>query len=260
MHNKQETVIDVEYASINSDNESIMNDVYVTMPYIAQKIGVSSSRVYHWSDEFGDIIDKLNNNESNNSNGNRKRYRESNVKTFALIKDLIDTQHFSHEQVRTYLIKQGEEYSEYDSGLINPKDPLGFQALASALTIEVKEQLNMFSLQLTNEITTQVKELLNQQNDKYMQINTEMQGSVDDIISEKVNEISETIAQSVKDMNNSVSQVNNSIQTLHKNNKNRDIILVNKLKQSMENTQQEYLNELKLQSHKKSLFSKIFEK
>lgn len=164
--------IDVDYVDIG-------NEIYLTAPQIAQKINDTDIRVRHWGDSFGDIIglEKVN---------GRKRYKESDTPKFAFIKELLDNKKFTHEQAKSYLSKYGFKYAEYNSGLVNTKDPLGFQALASALSVEVSGKLSQFSEDMLSNISNQLSDYIKIQQNINMQMKAELESAVDEIVTEKL--------------------------------------------------------------------------
>lgn len=180
MNNNFEKTIDVEY-------QNIEEDIYLTAPQVAQRVKTSDIKIRSWADPdvFGDLIGikKIN---------GRKRYKESDVYRFAFIKDLLENKKFSHEQARIYIDKHGFEYAKYDSGLVDPKDPLGFQVLASALSVEVHKELDDFKKDITNDILTQMDDRLK----KYIILQGEAINNtfsntilkVDEVISEKLDD------------------------------------------------------------------------
>ena len=208
---KDNKPIDVEF-------ENVKPDIYLTAPQVAQKIHDTDIRVRLWAEEFGD--DTLLNIERTESG--RKRYKESQVSDFAFIKDLIDNKNFSYEQVRKYCKKHGFKYAEYNSGLVNPKDPLGFEALASALTVKVDEKLNNFSEQLLSKIDERFKQyaiLQHEENEKMREITMSiLDGIVSDKLDISLKEFT-NILQGKQDEN--TAQYNKLIDLLEKNLENQ---------------------------------------
>ena len=226
-------VVDVEFQDID-------NEIYLTAPQIAQRIKDTDIRVRHWADVFGDLIgiEKLN---------GRKRYKESDVYKFAFIKDLLDNKNFRHDQARLYLSKNGFKYAEYDSGLVDIKDPLGFQALAAALSVEVDNKLNNFAENLLSNISNQLNEYLVKQMQINIEMKAEVEAAVDDIVSEKL----EQQKQEIKII----------LDYQEQKAKTRDIELIDKLKSSMQDHQHQYEQQFQLQQQsqtKKSFFRRLF--
>lgn len=223
-------IVDVEY-------QEIEDGIYLTAPQVAQKINDADSRVRHWGDVFGDLIgiERVN---------GRKRYKESDVSKFAFIKDLLDNKNFTHEQARVYLSKHGFQYAEFKSDLIDPKDPLGFQALASALSVEVDNKLKQFANELISNISNQLTEHLISQKQMNLETKAEIESAVDEIVSEKLNQ--------------SLQEFKSTLDTKEQEATKRDAEMIEYLKQHMEQRKKE--NELQLQQQKKGFFSRVFGK
>lgn len=228
MDNKD--IVDVEY-------QEIEDGIYLTAPQVAQKINDVDSRVRHWGDVFGDLIG------IERTNG-RKRYKESDVPKFAFIKDLLDNKKFTHEQARVYLSKHGFQYAEFKSDLIDPKDPLGFQALASALSVEVDNKLKQFANELISNISNQLTEHLISQKQMNLETKAEIESAVDEIVSEKLDQ--------------SLQEFKTTLDTKEQEATKRDNEMIEYLKQHMEDRKKE--NELQLQQQKKGFFSRLFGK
>ena len=218
--------IEVEY-------KDVKNEIYLTAPQIAQKIGDTDIRVRHWADCFYDLIgiEKLN---------GRKKYKESDVERFAFIKDLLDSKNFSHDQVRIYIAKHGFKYAEYDSGLVDTKDPLGFQVLASALSVEVENKLSQFKDELLTKFSEQLSNQIKLQLEMNLEMKAEIESAVDEVVSEK--------------LDSKLSDLKSYIDTKEQEAKIRDIELIDTLKENMNKRKEEAIKE------KKGIFGKIFGK
>lgn len=179
--------------TIDVDYQDVGDEVYLTAPQVAQKIKDTEIRVRHWADAevFGDLIgiEKLN---------GRKRYKESDVWKFAFIKDLLDNKNFKHDQARIYISKHGFKYAEYDSGLVDPKDPLGFQVLASALSVEVHKELDSFKKDLITEVINQVDDRLK----KYIMIQGE---AINDVFSNTILKVDEVVSEKLEENSKEIS-------------------------------------------------------
>lgn len=230
MDNNNKDIVDVEY-------QEIEDGIYLTAPQVAQKISDVDSRIRHWGDVFGDLIgiERVN---------GRKRYKESDVPKFAFIKDLLDNKNFTHEQARVYLSKHGFQYAEFKSDLIDPKDPLGFQALASALSVEVDNKLKQFANELMLNISSQLTEHLISQKQMNMETKAEIEASVDEIVSEKLTQ--------------SLEEFKSHVDTKEQEVTKRDNEIIEFLRKNMEERRKE--TELQSQQQKKGFFSKLFRK
>lgn len=252
---------DEDKNTLDTDYEEVDNVIYLSAPQLALKIKDTDIRVRHWADEFGDLIgiEKIN---------GRKRYKESDIYKFAFIKDLIDNKNFKHDQVRIYLEKHGFKYEKYDSGLVNPKDPLGFEALASAINTEVTLTLEQFKTSLSEDFRKTMRDFLESQYQLNLETKAEIESSVDNIIGEKIGEIEKsntklheeltlTVEDTVtKKLNEQQKKYEEKIDELEKKATERDLKLIEPLKAVLEERQKKE----KEQHEKKGFWNKWFGK
>lgn len=211
-----QNIIDVDY-------DEVENVLYLSAPQLAKKIGTTEATIRSWAEVYGDLIgiEKIN---------GRKTYKETQVTSFAFIKDLVDNKNMKKTQVRNYISKHGFKYAEYDSGLIDPKDPLGFEALASSLTVQVTHKLNIFTQELMANVTNQLNEHLNKQYQSNIENKAEIEASVSDILDAKLLNLAEnqeqlkefvaiTIQNEVKEnLNNQMTEFKSAIDTIEQTN------------------------------------------
>ncbi|HCL4447295.1 TPA: MerR family transcriptional regulator [Clostridium botulinum] len=232
MKNDKKDVIDVEF-------QDIKNEIYITAPQLAKKINDTDKRVRYWAkaDVFGKQlkIEVVN---------DRKRYKESDIPNFAFIKDLLDNKKFTHEQVRNHISKHGFKYAEYDAGLINTKDPLGFQALASALSLEVEDKLEKFTQDITEKNAEQLIKFLEHIAQSNLETKAEIESSVERIVSEKLDK--------------SVSEFKSYVDEKERQATSRDIEMIDMLKNNMEERKKQQ-EELEVEK-KKSFWGRLWGK
>lgn len=135
--NKDE-IVQVDYVELDKIT-------YYTAVQVAEEIQEPVSTVRSWAGkDFGDVLD------IERENG-RRRFTKEDIKRLKFIKGLRKA-NMSINQIKEYINKNGFKYANYDSGLVDIKDPLGFQALATALSVEVDTKLNMFMEKLVNQV------------------------------------------------------------------------------------------------------------
>lgn len=126
---------DVEYERIEPTDECR----YYSATQIADILNENPTTIYNWvkQDIFGDLLGiKM-------VNG-RRVYTKKDIENLKFIKELRK-KNYSINQTKDYLSKRGFKYSEYDAGLIDTKDPLGFQALAISIAQENNKKFAEFS-------------------------------------------------------------------------------------------------------------------
>ena len=123
---------DVSYFKVPNDEECILNAVAV-----GKLIDESASTVRLWGDMYEEFlyIKKIN---------GRLTYTQASVLQFKFIKELIREKKFTHKQIYDHISKLGFSYAKYDGGIVNPEDPLGFQALSASLSLETQKVLKQF--------------------------------------------------------------------------------------------------------------------
>lgn len=160
---------DVNYKSIPEDNECVINAVQ-----LGKRIEEPPSTIRTWAETYQDhlYIKKVN---------GRFVYTEASVEQFLFIKDMCRNKRLQHKQILALVDKHGFKYGAFDAGLVNPEDPLGYQALASALSVETQKQLSIFLnsfMQYQHENNTRIIE----------NIKNEVSITVDEVVTERLNE------------------------------------------------------------------------
>jgi len=177
---------DVEFKEIPKDEECM-----TTAVKIGEIIEEPASRIRKWAEYHEDnlYIKKIN---------GRFAYTQKSVEQFKFIKDLKQNKNMTHEQIRQHMQKHGMHYSKYDGGLIDPRDPFGYEALSSAISQKTQEQLKEF---LTNFI--QYQEQSNQNLVKAVTL--EVEQTVQDLVEESISGIEKEL-ESQKENNRILSQ------------------------------------------------------
>ena len=123
--------------SIDVSYTELKDDIYYTAVQVAEILNEPVTTIRGWAkdESFGDLL------ELKRENGRRK-YTKKDIENLKFIKELIDKK-YSYSQIREIISKRGFSFGEYDSGLINPNDPLGFEALAIKITQKQDEKLKL---------------------------------------------------------------------------------------------------------------------
>lgn len=163
---------DVNFHNVPKDNECIINAVQ-----LGKRIDEPPSTIRTWAESYEDYlyIKKIN---------GRFVYTEASVDQFRFIKEMHRNKGMSHKQIADIISKHGFQYGDFNSGLVDPKDPLGYQALASAIAVENQKQLAEF---LSRFVQYQ------EENNKLVieKIKNEVALTVDEIVDDKFNEFKE---------------------------------------------------------------------
>ena len=165
---------DVNFHNVPEDNECIINAVQ-----LGKRIDEPPSTIRTWAESYEDYlyIKKIN---------GRFVYTEASVDQFRFIKEMHRNKGMSHKQIADIISKHGFQYGDFNSGLIDPKDPLGYQALASAIAVENQKQLAEF---LSRFVQYQ------EENNKLVieKIKNEVALTVDEVVDDKFNEFKEEL-------------------------------------------------------------------
>lgn len=179
-----DNIIQVDYVDVDKIT-------YYTAVQVAEEIDEPVSTVRGWSGK--DFVEELNIKKINS----RKCYTKEDIKRLKFIKELRKN-NMSINQIKIHIGKNGFKYADYDSGLVNPKDPLGFQALASALSVEVDSKLNIFM----DKLAQQVGEMNKQQLER---ISEGLNEVMIDTLDEKMNEFKTELEENAKYINTQVA-------------------------------------------------------
>ncbi|MBZ9693399.1 MerR family transcriptional regulator [Clostridium sp. M14] len=263
---------DVSYSHVPEDSECVLNAVQ-----LSKLIDEPDTTVRNWADKHQQYlyIKKIN---------NRFVYTQASVDQFKFIKDLCRNKNFTHKQIAEHIKQHGFKYQSYDSGLVNPEDPLGFQALSSALALENKKQLQEFissfieyqqqennrlveSIKSEVSLTTQ-ETVENSMSSIEIKLQEQQQSNIK--LTEQLEEMKKELALTKesnekleKNIGTQITEQTNKMQeSLDKittNQENRDIQISNNYKELLKQRKEE-VEKNKEQEEKQSLFSRIFNK
>lgn len=192
---------DTSYFQVPEDDECILNAVQ-----LGKLIDEPATTIRSWADKHDKYlyIKKVN---------DRFVYTQASVEQFKFIKDLCRNKNFTHKQISDHIKQHGFKYSKYDSGLVDVKDPLGYQALASALALENQKQLKEF-----------LKDFIEYQDNRDEKLSENINLQVEQTIIEKNDEQTEHI------INKNKEYIDDLDKNLENREKERDIELVEKLR------------------------------
>jgi hypothetical protein len=136
--------------------------------------------------------------------------------------DLKLNKNMTHEQIYQHMKKHGMQYSQYDGGLIDPKDPFGYEALSSAISQKTEKQLKEFLVnfvqyqeknnkELVKAVTIEVEQTVQEKIEDSMsgiQKELELQREENKKLSEQLNSIQQeiTVTQELNEKMDSIKQ------------------------------------------------------
>lgn len=240
---------DVSYVGVPEDNECIVNAVQ-----IGKQLDLAPHIIRSWGDEFEEFlyIKKIN---------GRMTYTQKSVAQFEWIKSMRD-KGYGLQHIREQLRQKGFTHEDKALGLINPNDVNLMESIKTDLGIEMKNQLTNF---LQEFVKAQEKSNI----DLVADIKTEVEQTVQEQLEISVDSISKEINEFGNDNKNSTDELKSEIQNrfddLDKKAEDRDIKLVEKLRDDTKDAKIKAL-ELRIkeleeeQNQPKSLRERIFGK
>jgi len=224
---------DTSYFQVPEDNECILNAVQ-----LGKLIDEPATTIRSWADKHDKYlyIKKVN---------DRFVYTQASIEQFKFIKDLCRNKNFTHKQITDHIKQHGFEYSKYDSGLVDIKDPLGYQALASALALENQKQLKQF-----------LTDFVQYQEESHEKLIESVKTEVEQTVQEQLEESMSGIQKELELQREENKKLSNQIDDMH-----REIAVTNdlnnRINHALENMEQRK-KEFEEKQEPKSIFSKIF--
>lgn len=258
------------------DYEEVNPEMTYTAVQVAKIIQEDISTIRSWCSEKG-FEKEL---DIKRVNG-RRIYNAKDIENLKFIKTLRQ-KGMPIKQIKGYISKKGFQYREYDSGLISPEDPMGFDVLADRILEKSNAQMESFlkkiiqyNEEFKNELLSEQKrineefrdeileqhEVLLQENKKDIEdfnkkalekINTHNS----DLKKELNNFIEETIAEQTKIINQTLEKSNKDNEELSKK---RDLALIEELHNRMKINKEIAIESENIQQ-KQSFWSKLFKK
>lgn len=230
----KDDIIDVEYTDLE-------NIIYISSVQMAKKVGTTESTIRTWFEYYGDLFNAK-------KISGRKTYKETEVRFYNFIKDLTD-KNMKREQIRDFINKYGFEFP--DDGLMDIQQPMAYEALSSAITLDIKEELNNKLEEFTEKIIQQVTNKLNNHLESQTMINYELKAEIESSVSDVVSNIVESKLNQNKDA--IVEELTGKIDEMEKSFTDLDNERISNLKKHMDERFKQ--NELSKQQKKKGLLS-----
>lgn len=171
--------------------EELEDNVYYTAVQVGEILGETDSTIRSWCKDsaLGEVLNikKIN---------GRNKFTKGDIEKLRFVKELRD-KNYSISQTREYISKQGFKYGEYDGGLVDPKDPLGFEALSIRLAQKQNEELQQFKKDILTEMSKFMYIMMDEQKNYLQGVTDELAISLESKI-EKMNNIGEVILDNTK--------------------------------------------------------------
>ena len=254
---------DVEYEDLNSN-------IFYTAVQVAEMIDETVNTVRAWSKDsaFGDILD------IKRVNG-RRVYTMQDVENLKFVKELR-RKNYSIAQTREYISKKGFKFGEFDGGLVDQKDPLGYTALAIKITEQNDKKLMEFQKQqelmldnFKNSLISELGEMLSKRDSEVNKLMDEVCVALDETIPNALSATTEAIR---NELTSSVDQLLDTKLQAHterfeaiqsditKSNMDKDAEISNQLKQILELRKSEVEKSEQNEIQKKGFLGRLFGK
>lgn len=269
------------------DYEEIDPEVTYTAVQVAKIIQEDISTVRSWCSSSA-FEEELNIKRVNG----RRIYSAKDIENLKFIKALRE-KNMPIKQIKNYISKQGFKYREYDAGLIDPKDPNGFDVLADRILEkntnymkdflkkliqynedfknELLQEQRRVNQEFRDEILEQHEALLKGNKNDIENLNNQLLIKIDDN-NNKIKEDLKSRDEKLKDeLNNFISdtikehttrlteEIKNTNVSIEESAQKRDLELIEKLKNSMD-VNKEIAIELEATKEKQPFWSKWFKK
>lgn len=221
---KDQDIIEVKFEEVNNENNKdkempISELTYYTTRQVAQIIDEPDSTVRYWSKTFNEHL------EITYSNKNRA-FTKQDISRLLQIKNLKE-KGMTLKQIDEYFLQNG---FETEDGGLDPKNPLAIETFMATLTEEMNTKMKNFQKAITKEIMatmleTQEKMLLAQEN-TYEKFKEQIALTIDEAITDKLNEFKGDLRASVDELGDNVSnKVEDSLKTASISSETIDSIL-----------------------------------
>lgn len=218
---------DVSFIHVPDDE-----DCTISGAEIARRIGLKEPQtLYEWSKAFSGFlsIKKVN---------GRWKFSQKSLEEFAFIKELRD-KNWTWKQIREHLNKRGFSFAEYDGGLINPKDPMGYEALAIQISMKTQKTMQDFLINLEKTLDKRDEELLKRIDERILngvsdEVNFHMLNIGSDIKTHTEETMQKEIIKITEDIEKIKTETLNSITDEFSNNSNTLNDLTKQIKESHE--------------------------
>lgn len=145
MENK---ITDISFRYVPTDEECTISGAEISR---ILKLD-SPQTIYDWANAFSDYL-------SIKKVDGRWKFSKKSLDEFKFIQSLRKKD-WSWKQIKEHISKRGFEFAQYDSGLINPNDPMGYEALAVQISMKNEIMLQNFLKTLNQSLNVRDQLLL----------------------------------------------------------------------------------------------------
>lgn len=244
---------DVEFEEVNDDTLSLLekSDYHFNAVQIGRVIGESPQTIRDWESALP-ILREAGYVKIDPNNGFRK-YSKDSVQIFEFIRQLRRDKNLSLGAIKKLLDKKINE-GENALDVIDKKDPLAFEALATELMIKNKEMMEDFKKDMITTMEqreqTLIGDIVSNVNESVTEI---IEASYPELVGKLVGDIMDKVNIELSNQNDSI---NDNVRSIMSEENQKIIKIHNELKERLESNQREYENENKKKGFLDRLFGK----
>lgn len=108
---------------------------YLSMKEVSRTLDVSAPTLRYWEKEFSDFLNVA------RTDGNQRRYSDSDIRTISKIKDLIETEKYTTEGARRQLLREQDQAAALKSQISPKLLEKEIDKVVSQATSELKQRL-----------------------------------------------------------------------------------------------------------------------
>jgi DNA-binding transcriptional MerR regulator len=217
-----EHIVDTDFIEVDIEEKIEDKDInreplYYTRVQVAKLLNENESTISYWSKQFQPLLNiKIINM--------TRKYTKGNIENLMFIQKLLREDHLTIQQALEYCSKRG---FDSDKGLIDTSNPLAIQTFISAMTVEFDKKIAEMQDNIIKkhyEMKESFEKIVLENNED---LKKEMCLTLDETVTEKMNEFKDD---NVKSTNELKKQITNRFGELDRKSEERDIKLVEKLR------------------------------
>ena len=171
---------DVNYEEVN--NSPKPPQLYYSIGEVAKEVGEEPSTIRHWSNKYWDLLDV----EYCNTH---RRYSKLDIEKLKLIKKCSKEKKMTHNQIINTLKETNFDITVVERHFDDIQNPLDIQVLASAICVEIENRFSILEENIIKKVNSEIDKRIENESVILKDIKTEISATVDEVISEKIEEV-----------------------------------------------------------------------
>lgn len=191
---------DADYEEVGGKPQS--PQLYYPIGEVSREVGEDASTIRFWSNKYHDLLDV----EFCNTH---RRYSKVDIEKLKLIKKCKEKK-MSHNQIINTLKETNFDISVIEKHFDEMQKPLDIQVLASAICVEIENRFSALEESIVNRINLELDKRIEKESVILKDIRTELSATVDEVISEKIEEVKgnyESTNESINEIKNQLEEI-----------------------------------------------------